>query len=127
MTRKNRPLSPHVQVYRPQLTSVMSITHRMSGLALAAGAVMLVFWLSSAAYGADMYHVFTGFLNSWLGRVLLFAWSAALFYHLSNGVRHLLWDMGCGLEIPQVYRSGYAVLAATAILTGLAWAVGLSG
>lgn len=127
MTSKERPLSPHIQIYRPQLTAVLSITHRLTGVGLAAGLLVLVYWLSSAAYGPEAYHKATALLGSGLGRVLLFAWSVALFYHLSNGIRHLLWDTGRGLEIAQVYRSGYAVLASTAILTILAWVVGLSG
>ncbi|MBF0094444.1 MAG: succinate dehydrogenase, cytochrome b556 subunit [Alphaproteobacteria bacterium] len=127
MTSKNRPLSPHVQIYRPQITSVLSITHRITGVGLAVGLLLLTYWLSSAAYGPEAYHKATAFLGSWFGQVLLFGWTVALFYHLTNGIRHLLWDTGRGLEIPQVYRSGRVVVASTVVLTVLAWAVGLSG
>lgn len=125
MTQRERPLSPHIQVYKKQLTSVMSITHRITGVGLAVGTLMLVYWLSSAAYGPDVYLDAQAFIGSWLGQVLLFGWSVSLFYHLSNGMRHLLWDIGWGFELPQVYRSGYAVFAATAVLTAVAWIVGL--
>lgn len=125
MTQRERPLSPHIQVYKKQLTSVMSITHRVTGVGLAVGTLMLVYWLSSAAYGPDVYLDAQAFIGSWFGQVLLFGWSVSLFYHLSNGIRHLLWDIGWGFELPRVYRSGYAVLAATAVLTAVAWIVGL--
>lgn len=125
MTQRERPLSPHIQVYKKQLTSVMSITHRITGVGLAVGTLMLVYWLSSAAYGPDVYLDAQAFIGSWFGQVLLFGWSVSLFYHLSNGIRHLLWDIGWGFELPRVYRSGYAVLAATAVLTAVAWIVGL--
>lgn len=126
MTPKNRPLSPHVQIYRPQLTSVLSITHRITGVALAVGLLLLVYWLSSAAYGPKTFAAAQAFLGSWFGRVLLFGWTFALFYHLSNGIRHLLWDAGRNFELAQVYRSGYVVIVAAAVLTLAAWVVGLS-
>ncbi len=126
MTRKDRPLSPHIQIYRPQLTSLMSISHRITGVALASGTLGMAYWLGAAAYGPDAYARAQGVLGSWFGTLLLLAWSAALFYHLCNGVRHLLWDMGYGFELEMVYRSGYIVLGATVGLTVLAWVVGFS-
>ena len=90
MNSDPRPLSPHLQVYRWQLTSVMSILHRASGVALAAGAILLVWWLGAASDGPEAYAGVQGFLGSWVGRVLLFGWSLALFYHLCNGLRHLV-------------------------------------
>lgn len=121
-----RPLSPHLQIYRWQLTSVLSILHRMTGLALSVGAILLVSWLGAAADGAQPFAKFQGFMGSWLGLVLLFGWSVALFYHLCNGIRHLCWDTGRGLDLRSVYASGWGVLAATAALTVIAWAAGLS-
>jgi len=120
-----RPLSPHLQVYRWQLTSVLSILHRAAGIALSAGTLLLVWWLVAAAQGPQTYATVQAFLGSWLGRVLLFGWSLALFYHLCNGIRHLVWDSGRGFELRQVYIGGWAVIAATVILTALTWVLGV--
>ena len=90
MRSAERLLSPHLQIYRWQLTSVMSILHRATGLALSAGGVLLVWWLVAAAGGPEAYEGVRDFLGSWLGIVLLLGWSAALFYHLCNGIRHLV-------------------------------------
>ncbi len=121
-----RPLSPHLQVYRWQLTSVLSILHRASGVALTLGAILLVWWLVAAAEGPEPFARIQAFLGSPLGLALLFLWSVALFYHLCNGLRHLWWDTGRGLELPAVYAGGWAVLAGTAALTVIAWAVAMS-
>jgi succinate dehydrogenase / fumarate reductase, cytochrome b subunit len=121
-----RPLSPHLQIYRWQLTSMLSILHRMTGIALAVGAILLVAWLGSAADGPEPYAKMQWFLGSWIGLLLLFGWSVALFYHLCNGIRHLVWDTGHGLDLKSVYASGWAVLAATAALTVIAWTAALS-
>ena len=125
MTSDTRPLSPHLQVYRWQLTSVLSILHRFSGVALSAGTILLVWWLVAAAEGPAAYAGVQHFLASWIGRVLLFGWTVALYYHLCNGLRHLWWDTGRGLDLPSVYRGGWAVLAGTAVLTILTWVFGL--
>ena len=121
-----RPLSPHLQIYRWQLTSVMSILHRAGGIALSVGAILLVSWLGAASDGPEPYAAFQHFMASWLGLLLLFGWSAALFYHLCNGIRHLVWDTGRGLDLPSVYLGGWLVLAATVGLTIVAWIAGLS-
>ena len=121
-----RPLSPHLQIYRWQLTSVLSILHRLSGVALAIGAILLVSWLGAASDGPQSYAAFQHFMGSWIGLVLLFGWSVALFYHTCNGIRHLWWDTGRGLELKSVSASGWTVLAATGALTIVAWAVGLN-
>ncbi|HVC55126.1 MAG TPA: succinate dehydrogenase, cytochrome b556 subunit [Stellaceae bacterium] len=126
MTSDPRPLSPHLQVYRWQLTSVMSVLHRAGGIALSAGAILLVWWLVAAAAGPGPYAGVQDFLGSWLGLVMLFGWSVALFYHLCNGLRHLWWDSVHGLDLPSVYAGGWAVVAATAALTVIAWIVGLA-
>src|SRR5260370_21599822 len=99
MTSDPRPLSPHLQIYRWQLTSVMSILHRASGIALAAGTILLVWWLAAAASGPGPLATVQGFLGSWFGLLLLFGWSAALFYHLCNGIRHLWWDTCHGVRL----------------------------
>ena len=98
-----RPLSPHLQVYRWQLTSVLSILHRLTGVALTVGTILLVWWLVSAANGPDLFELAQGFLGSPIGLLLLFGWSVALFYHLCNGLRHLWWDTGSGLDLRSVY------------------------
>ncbi len=116
-----RPLSPHLQVYRPQLTTVMSILHRFCGAALAIGTLMVMWMLVAAALGEGAYNVFIWFCGTWLGALMLLGWSVALFYHMCNGVRHLLWDTGRFLSIKGAYRAGYIVMAATVLLTWLAW------
>ena len=124
MTSQNRPLSPHLQVYRPQLTSILSIVHRMTGVALAAGMLLLVYWLVSVAAGAEAYETARALIGSIFGRLLLFGWSIALFYHLCNGIRHLFWDLGLGYELPVAYRTGWAVMIVTLGLTLLSWIIG---
>jgi succinate dehydrogenase / fumarate reductase cytochrome b subunit len=117
----NRPLSPHLQIYRPQLTSVLSITHRATGVALSLGTMVLLYWLQAVARGPETYAAAQEFLGCWLVQLVLAGWTWAFFYHLCNGIRHLFWDAGKGFELPQVYASGYTVLAAATTLTALTW------
>ena len=124
MTTRNRPLSPHLQVYRPQLTSILSILHRITGVALSVGTLLLVYWLAAAASGPDAYELARELIGSFLGRLFLFGWTFALFYHLCNGIRHLAWDAGYGLELPAIYLSGWVMVGATVALTLLSWIVG---
>ena len=121
MDTGGRPLSPHVQVYKPQITSVLSILHRITGVALAVGTLLLVWWLIGAATSVEAFETVQKFIGSWIGRLLLFGWSFALFYHLCNGIRHLFWDMGRGFELPTVSASGWAVVIISAALTVIAW------
>ena len=95
-------------------------------MALTLGALLLVYWLIAAAAGPEAFATAQGLIGSWIGYLFLFGWSVALFYHLCNGIRHLFWDAGFGFELPDAYRSGYAVLAGTAALTLVAWIAGLS-
>ncbi len=118
---KPRPLSPHLQVYRPQLTSVLSITHRVSGVVLTTGTITLAVWLTCVARGPEAFAVMALVVGHPLGQFVLFGYSVALFYHGMNGIRHLCWDLGFGLTIPEVYRSGYVVLGVTCGLTALLW------
>lgn len=124
MNSANRPVSPHIQIYRPQLTSVMSILHRITGIILAIGAILFAFWLGSLAYYHHVAFAIFDFQASFLGRLFLFAWTLTLFYHLCNGIRHLFWDVGKGLELKQVYRSGWITVAATILLTCVVWFIG---
>ena len=126
MRSAERPVSPHLQIYRWQLTSVMSIMHRATGVALSAGAVLLVWWLVAAASGPDAFSGVQNFLGSWLGIATLLGWTAALFYHLCNGIRHLVWDTGHALDLGATYTGGWVVVGATAILTAIAWVAGIS-
>ncbi len=126
ITPAERPVSPHIQIYRWQLTSVMSITHRATGVALSAGAVLLVWWLVAAASGPEAYGAVQNFLGSWIGIVMLLGWTAALFYHLCNGIRHLVWDTGHALDLGSTYLGGWIVIAATAVLTAIAWGAGIA-
>jgi succinate dehydrogenase cytochrome b subunit len=126
MSPAERPMSPHLQVYRWQLTSVMSILHRATGIALSVGTILLVSWLGAASDGPEPYAAMQHFLGSWIGLLLLFGWSVSLYYHLCNGIRHLVWDTGYGLELNRVYTGGWAVLGATAALTVVSWVVGLA-
>jgi succinate dehydrogenase / fumarate reductase, cytochrome b subunit len=118
-----RPLSPFMFPvwYRFQITSTLSILHRLTGIALAIGSILLTWWLVAVASGGKLFAATHDFMVSPIGMLLLFLWSVAFFYHLSNGIRHLVWDAGYGFEIREAYRSGYAVLAATVVLTALAW------
>ena len=117
MANTSRPLSPHLQIYKPQITSTLSILHRLTGVALGAGTLFLMWWLVAAAAGPDYYAMVQGWLASFVGRVLLFGFTFALFYHLCNGIRHLFWDMGHGFDIDVAARNGWLAVIAAVVLT----------
>ena len=121
---RQRPLSPNIQIYRPQLTSVLSIGNRITGVALSAYAVALVIWLVAAAAGPDAYAPIDKFIGSWIGRMVLFGGTFCLFFHFCGGVRHLFWDAGYGFSLRAIYLSGWAVVAASIALTALTYVVG---
>ena len=123
MASDDRPLSPDLQIYRPQLTSVLSITHRLSGVALSIGSPLLVYWLMAAAAGQPAYAILHGYLASWLGLLLLLAWTFSLFFHLCNGIRHLFWDTGHGFDLQTIYASGWAVVAISLGFTLAVWII----
>ena len=127
MATQERPLSPHLQVYKPQLTSFMSIVHRGTGVVLALGSLVLALWLVAAAGSPNTYAIFRDGMGSLVGKLALFVFSACLVYHFLNGLRHLFWDAGHGYELPKAYASGYAVLVLSVLLTGGLWFVVLSG
>jgi succinate dehydrogenase / fumarate reductase cytochrome b subunit len=118
-----KPLSPHLQIYRPQLTSVLSFTHRVTGVTLGLYAVALVAWLVAAATGPEAYALAQGFMQTWLGRALLLGGTFCFFLHLCGGIRHLFWDAGVGFELRTIYVSGWATVAASVLLTAVAWLV----
>ncbi len=117
-----RPLSPHLQVYDMlQMTSALSIMHRISGVAWVAGVVLMTWWLIAAAAGPSAFATVQWFLSSFLGILLLLGVTAAAWYHTLAGIRHLAWDAGWGYDIPTAYKTGRAVLIGTAVLTALTW------
>ena len=129
MSVANRPvhrqLSPHLQVYRPQLTSTLSILHRATGIALSVGVLYLTAWVVCASGSYEVYAKFQAFNGSIVGRFVLGGWLFCVFFHLFNGIRHLFWDVGYGFEIKDAYRSGWLVVAASLVATAIAWIAGL--
>lgn len=121
-----RPLSPHLQVYRWPVSMAMSILHRVTGVALAIGTLMLTWWLIAAASSDPVFDQAQWFLGSPIGLLLLFGWSVALIFHFFSGIRHLVWDAGIGFDAPAYNTSGWAVLIATAIGSVLIWVIGLA-
>ena len=122
-SQTQRPLSPHLQVYKPQLTSVLSITHRITGIVLAFGIFLLSAWLFALANGPEAFNTMHGLLASIPGRIVLFVFTLALYFHLCNGIRHLFWDAGYGFELKTVYASGKATIALSIVLTLVTWAL----
>lgn len=121
MSNNGRPLSPHLSVYRWPITMTISILHRATGVALSVGFVVLAVWLFAAASGAEAYATFMSYADSIVGRLFLIGWSFAFFFHLSNGVRHLVWDIGHGFEIATANASAWFVLFSAVVLTALFW------
>ena len=127
MSAQKRPLSPHLQIYSKQITSVMSILHRITGIILAIGSLGLLWVLVALSLGEDAFSATQACLSSGLGLFALLAFSACLMYHFFNGIRHLFWDAGKGFAIPDVYRSGYAVIVLSAVSTLGIWWLALQG
>ena len=123
MNPNDRPLSPHLSIYRWPVTMVSSILHRATGMAMAIGFVLFTVWLADAAAGPNAYAVFTATMGSTIGRILLVGWSWAFFYHFANGIRHLVWDTGRGLEKEQANASAWFVIVVSVVLTALFWMV----
>jgi len=120
-----RPVSPNIQIYRPQLTSVLSIANRVTGVILGIGAVGLVAWLMAGASGPQAYAVAQSAIVSWTGQIVLFGFTFAFFLHLCGGIRHLVWDTVHGFELRQIYLWGWVVVAASVALTLAAWGLSL--
>ena len=123
MSTQDRPLSPHLQVYRWQWTMAYSILHRATGVGLGAGTLYLAWWLLALAGGAESFATVSDFSGSFLGRLLLFGWTWALFYHLGNGIRHLFWDAGKGFELDTAAMSGHVNVAFSVVATLAVWAI----
>jgi succinate dehydrogenase / fumarate reductase cytochrome b subunit len=120
-----RPQSPNIQIYRPQITSVLSIANRITGIVLSVGAVGLVIWLSAAAAGPETYGIIHRVIACWAGQVVLLGFTFAFFLHLCGGIRHLVWDTGHGFELRAIYISGWTVVISSVALTATAWIASL--
>jgi len=120
-TKAGRPTSPHLSVYRWQMSNTLSILHRITGFALAVGTALLVLWIWSAAYSPTYYGQLNECLNSPFGYALLIGWTAAFYFHLGNGIRHLFWDAGYGFSLPVMNRSGWLVLLFATAMTAGTW------
>jgi succinate dehydrogenase / fumarate reductase, cytochrome b subunit len=121
MAQAGRPLSPHLQIYRLPLTGITSITHRITGIGLGLGTLLLAWWLIAAASGEAAYGAVQWFLGSWVGFLLLFGFTLALVFHLLNGIRHLLWDAGVGFDKHDAHKASVAILVGTVVLTIIVW------
>jgi succinate dehydrogenase / fumarate reductase cytochrome b subunit len=121
--KRQRPLSPHLQVYRLPLPALTSIAHRITGVGLTVGTLLLVWWLAAAAAGPEAFATASGFIASPIGLVLMFGWTAALWYHLLNGLRHLIWDGAKMLTLEQSYSSAKLVIGGAVVATVLTWVV----
>jgi len=124
MASPNRPLSPHLQVYRWQMTMALSILHRITGVGLGLGALLLVWWLVAAASGPAYFDLVQAVMSSWIGRLVMFGFALALFLHLCNGIRHLVWDAGYGLDIDSARTGSWVVIIAAVALTLASVALG---
>ena len=121
-----RPLSPHLDIYRWPPTMLASILNRATGIALSVGTLLMTWWLVAAATSAHAFANAQWFIGSWLGLLMLFGWTASLFYHFFSGIRHLVWDAGRGYDQPQLNPTTYIILAASGAATVLVWIIGLS-
>lgn len=125
VNRGDRPLSPHLQIYRPQITSVLSILHRVTGVALTLGAALVVWWFFAAASGPEAFATADAFLSGPIGGFVLLGSLWALCYHTLNGVRHLVWDAGYGFELPTVTATGWLTVIGSFALTAVVWLVAI--
>lgn len=121
MASHSRPTSPHLTIYRPQISTVLSIAHRITGVGLYAGLVLFSYWLWTAAYKPTGYASLHECLASIPGKIFLFGWTLAFYYHLANGIRHLFWDIGKGFELPAMAKSGWAAVFFAILMTGFTW------
>jgi len=127
MARKDtRPLSPHLQIYKLPLTALLSISHRITGVINSVGALFLVLVLARAAGGEESFAFASALLSSWFGYLVLFGFTLALYFHFCNGIRHLLWDAGVGLELEDAERSANFALIAAGVLTVVTWIIAIA-
>ena len=119
----NRPLSPHLTIHKKVLTALFSIFHRITGIALSVGSVLMAIWISLIALGPNYFFIFESVAATLVFKIILFLWTIGVFYHLFNGTRYLFWTYGLGMEIKTVYNSGYIILLLTFIATIFVWAI----
>ncbi|MBY0500985.1 MAG: succinate dehydrogenase, cytochrome b556 subunit [Alphaproteobacteria bacterium] len=122
--KDKRPLSPHLQIYKIQITSLLSILHRITGIVLFGGSILWTFWLLALATGPDHYKTMQDFMLHPVGLIILLGWSFSFFYHLCNGIRHLMWDCGLGYDLTTVRRTGWLVVFSSFFLTLLTCVLG---
>ena len=113
----NRPLSPHLDIYQYQITWTVSIMHRITGVAMTLGLILIVAWLVAAAFSPELFSLIDGVLRSWIGMIIIFGSLWAVWFHFLNGIRHLFWDLGYGFNLSTVWRSGWVVVLGSIILT----------
>ncbi|WP_421856313.1 succinate dehydrogenase, cytochrome b556 subunit [Oricola sp.] len=123
-SRGSRPLSPHLQIYKPIPTMVMSIVHRITGVALYGGTLLFGWWLIAAASGPEYYAVVNGILGSWFGLLVMFGFTWALIHHMLGGLRHLAWDLGHLFDKHVATRMAWATLILSVTLTVAIWVIG---
>ena len=126
MAKVERPLSPHLGVYRFQITMTMSILHRITGVGLGLGTLLMAWWLIALAVGPGAFDMVQDVVGGWFGRLILLGFTASLVYHFFNGIRHLAWDLGLGFALPTMRASGWTVVALTLIVTTLIWVAAYS-
>ena len=119
----NRPLSPHLTIHKKVLTAVFSIFHRITGIGLSIGSILMAIWISLIALGPNYFFIFESIAATLIFKIILFLWTLGVFYHLFNGIRYLFWTYGLGMEIKTVYNSGYIILLLTFIATIFVWAI----
>lgn len=123
----DRPLSPHLQVYRPLINMMMSIVHRITGGALYVGTLLLAWWLAAAAFSPEQFALVSGLLGSWLGKLVLIGFTWAVLHHMLGGIRHLIWDMGWGFDLKTVDILSWGSLAGSLVLTAIIWGIAILG
>ena len=119
----NRPLSPHLTIHKKVLTAVFSIFHRITGIGLSIGSILMAIWISLIALGPNYFFIFESIAETLIFKIILFLWTMGVFYHLFNGIRYLFWTYGLGMELKTVYTSGYVVLGLTFIATIFVWVI----
>ena len=124
--KSNRPLSPHLSIYKPIPTMMASIAHRFTGVALYVGTILVAWWLTAAAIGPDYFDFVQTFMGTWFGRLALFGFTWALMHHMLGGIRHLIWDTGALFDKHTSTKLAHASLAGSVALTLLIWVVGYS-
>ena len=118
-----QPLSPHITIHKKLLTSIFSIFHRATGIALSIGSIIITFWIAIIALGPDYFFIFTIFSSNFLFKIILIFWTISIFYHLFNGIRYLFWSFSIGMDLSTVYATSYLVFFLTILSTAIVWIV----